>query len=252
MIAITRAVSPAIDRCEISHRGRAPIDPERAAAQHRTYEGALARLGCRVERVPAAPDLPDSVFVEDTAVVTDEVAVMTRPGAVSRRGEVAGVAGVLESYRAVRYLEAPATLDGGDVLRLDRTVWVGVSGRTNRAGADGLRAILKPLGYAVRVVNVTGCLHLKSAVTAIFPDAVLLNTERVDAAAFGGWRVETVDPAEPDAGNVLLLGESLVIPTSQPRTSDRLAALGLDVVPVDISELEKAEAGVTCCSILLE
>ncbi len=252
MIAITRAVSPTLDRCQLSHRQRAPLDPGRAAAQHGAYEDALTRLGCRIERVPAAPDLPDAVFVEDTAVVTDEVAVMTRPGAVSRRGEVAGVAGVLESYRPLRYLESPATLDGGDVLRLERTVWVGVSGRTNRAGVDGLRAVLEPLGYAVRAVSVTGCLHLKSAVTAIAPDTVLLNPERVDPAAFDGFRVETVDPAEPDAGNVLILGQSLVMPASHPRTRDRLIGLGIDVVPVDISELEKAEAGVTCCSILLE
>lgn len=251
MIAITRAVSPSIDRCELSHLERTPIDPDRAAAQHRAYEDVLAGLGCRIEHAPPAPDMPDSVFVEDTAVVTDEVAVMTRPGAVSRRNEVPGVAGVLESYRPLRYLEAPATLDGGDVLRLGRTVWVGVSGRTNRAGVDGLRAILGPLGYDVRAVTVTGCLHLKTAVTAIAPGTVLLNPNRVDAAAFDDCRVEEVDPTEPDAGNVLLLGDALVMPASHPRTRDRLVGLGLDVVPVDISELERAEAGVTCCSILL-
>lgn len=251
MIALTRAVSPGIQRCQLSHREREPIDAHRAAAQHQAYEDLLAGLGCRVERVPPAPELPDAVFVEDAAVVTDEVAIIARPGAPSRRDEVPGVAAALEAHRPVRYLTAPATLDGGDVLRMGRTVWVGRSARTNRAGVDQLRVLLEPLGYTVRAVPVTGCLHLKSAVTAVAPDTVLLNPARLDAEAFAGYRVETVDPGEPEAANTLRVGKALVVPDSAVRTSARLADLGLEPTPVDISELEKAEGGVTCCSILL-
>lgn len=252
MIALTRAVGPRLEQCQLSHREREPIDAGRAAAQHRAYEALLERLGCRLERVPPAPELPDAVFVEDTAVVTDEVAVVARPGAMARRGEVDAVADVLARYRPVRRLEAPATLEGGDVLRVGRRVWVGLSGRTNREGAEQLGAILEPLGYAVRPVVVTGCLHLKSAVTAVAPDTLVLNPDRVDGAAFDGCRLVPVDPGEPEAGNVLRVGDALLMPASHGRTRERLAALGLDPFTVDISELEKAEAGVTCCSILLE
>lgn len=249
--ALVRPVSPAIQECELSYRERVPIDAELAATQHRAYERALVEAGCELVRVPAAPELPDAVFVEDTAVVTAEVAVLARPGATSRRPEVEGVAGVLEHYRPLRAIRAPGTLDGGDVLRVGHQLFVGESQRTNEEGVRQLRATLEPLGYAVRSVPLTGCLHLKSAVTALADDTLLLNPEWVDPGRLPDHRVVEVDPAEPHAANVLRIGDVFVMAAGHDRTAARVRALGVEVAEVDISELAKAEAGVTCCSILL-
>ncbi|MFW5952067.1 MAG: dimethylarginine dimethylaminohydrolase family protein [Gemmatimonadota bacterium] len=252
MIALTRPVSPSLDCCALSHLQREAIDVGRAARQHRAYERVLASLGCRVQPVPAAPDLPDAVFVEDTAVVTPEVAVVTRPGLASRRPEVDGVATVLSGYRELRWIEPPGTLDGGDVLRVGRTIWVGLSARTNRAGAEQLRRMLKPFDYVVREVAVKGCLHLKTAVTAIGPDRLIANLDWTVPDAFSGYDMVAVDPTEPFAANVLLVGDAVVVATAHVLTAERLTAVGVRVIAVDVSELGKAEGGVTCCSILLE
>lgn len=258
VLALTRPVSPTLAACELTHLERVPIDVERAAAQHAGYEAALEVAGCRLVPVPAAPVLPDAVFVEDTAVVVDEVAVLARPGAASRRPEVDGVAAVLAAHRPLERIEAPGTLDGGDVLVVGRAVFVGASQRTNEAGVVGLRSILEPLGYTVRSVPVSGCLHLKTAVTLIDPDTLLVNPEWVDPARFEGRRVVEVAPGEPLAANVLRLPDRVVMAAGQPETRARiraaLAEVGtpdVGVVEVDVSELARAEAGVTCCSILL-
>jgi dimethylargininase len=251
ILAITRAVSPALARCELTHLAREPIDAARAAAQHAAYERTLAALGCRVVSLPAEPDLPDSVFVEDTAVVVDELAVITRPGAPSRRPETAAVARELVRHRPLAEITAPGTLDGGDVLRLGRRVMVGRSGRSSDAGIAQLAALLAPRGYTVESAGVSGCLHLKSAVTQVAPDAVLLNPLSVDRAVFAGWRVIEVDPGEPYAANALLIGDAVLFPSAFPRTAARLAAAGVRIVAVDVSELAKAEGAVTCCSIVL-
>jgi dimethylargininase len=250
-IAITRGVSPALARCELTHLERAPIDAGRAAAQHAAYERALAALGCEVVALSADPDLPDCVFVEDTAVVVDELAVITRPGAASRRAETTAMARELARHRPLAEIAAPGTLDGGDVLRLGRRVLVGRSGRSDESGIAQLAAHLRPHGYAVEGVSVSGCLHLKSAVTQVAPDAVLLNPAWVDPATFAGWRVIAVDPGEPHAANALLVGDAVVYPTAYPRTAARLATAGVRTVAVDVSELAKAEGAVTCCSIVL-
>jgi dimethylargininase len=251
-VAITRKVSAAITRCELTHLEREPIDVELAGRQHEAYERCLAELGCRVVSLPAEPDLPDAVFVEDTAVVVEELAVTTRPGAASRRPETASVEAVLARYRPVARISAPGTLEGGDVLRLGRRVLVGLTSRTNREGIEQLEALLSPLGYRVAGIPLTGCLHLKSAVTQVAADAVLLNPAWVDPGVFEPFRFVTVDEAEQGAANALLLAGTVVFPARYPRTADRLAALGLRVRRVDISELQKAESGVTCSSIILE
>ena len=250
-IAITREVSAGIAACELTHLERQAIDLDRARAQHRAYEQALARAGCRVESLPALDDLPDSVFVEDVAVVLDEIAVLTRPGAESRRPETAQMAPVLANYRRVTFIQAPGTLDGGDVLRLGRRIYVGRSGRSDDGGIEQLRAVVWPYGYTVTGVPVSGCLHLKSAVTEVAPGVVLVNPAWVEAAAFGDVRVMEVDANEPYAANGLLVGSRLIYPTSFPRTQRRLEAAGIDVDAVDVSELQKAEGAVTCCSLVL-
>lgn len=252
LIAITREVSPSLGGCELSFVPRTPIDPGRAAMQHRAYQQALATLGCQVLSLPAELDLPDAVFVEDVALVLDEVAVMTRPGAQSRRPEGASVGEVLARYRTLLAIESPGTLDGGDVLRIDRRVFVGQSARSNAAGIEQLRALLGGFGYSVQGVATRDCLHLKSAVTQVADDLVLLQPEWVDAKAFAGLRIIEVDPAEPHAANVLRIGDGVLMPACFPRTRQRLVDAGIEVTAVDVSELQKAEGAVTCCSLVFD
>lgn len=251
-LALTRAVSPAIARCELTHLSRRPIDLRVAERQHAAYEALLEELGCAVERLPAEPDLPDSVFVEDAAVVLDELAVVTRPGAPSRRAETETVARALAAHRPIASLSAPATLDGGDVLCVGRRIRVGLSGRTNDAGVEQLRALVEPHGYQVTGVAVRGCLHLKSAVTRIAPETLLIHPGWVDPLEFEGLDRIEIDPAEPHAANALLVGETVIHPSAFPRTGERLASRGIRVRTVDLSELAKAEGGVTCCSVIFE
>jgi dimethylargininase len=250
-IAVTRPVSASFSSCQLTHLARTPIDVAVAADQHEAYERALEEAGCRVHRLGALHDLPDAVFVEDTAVVLDEVAVALRPGAESRRDEVASVARALAEWRPVVHVEAPGTIDGGDVLRVGKRVWVGRSSRTNRSGFEQLRAAATAHGYSVAWVAVTGCLHLKSAVTAIDPETLLVNPLWVSRAEFAGFRIVEVHPGEPHGANTLEVGGRLIYPTAFPRTAERLRGLGAGLLPVDVSEIAKAEGAVTCCSLIV-
>lgn len=250
LIAITRAVSPAINQCEIGFIERQVIDMAKANEQHRRYEALLAELGASVVSLPAEPDYPDSVFVEDPAVVVDEAAIMTRMGAASRRGESESLARALAAYRPLRWLREPATLEGGDVMRIGRTLYVGVSHRTNRVGIEQLAAELWPLGYAVVPVPVRGALHLKSACCFLGDDTILANRDWLDLEPVKEYRVIDVAPGEGRAANVLALGGSAIVPAGFPRTAEILARAGFRVRTVDVSELMKAEAGVTCSSLI--
>jgi dimethylargininase len=250
LIAVTRAVSSSLTDCVLTHVPRTPIDLERARRQHHEYEQALVRLGYRIRQLSEAAALPDAVFVEDVAVVLDEIAVMTWPGATTRRPEVESVAAVLGDYRPLRRLAGPGTLDGGDVLRIGRTLYVGLGGRTNAAGASQLEDAVGAFGYEVRLVEVHGALHLKTAVTAVAEGVLLLNPAWLDARPFEGLDRIDVAPDEPFAANALRVGERVIYPSAFPRTRDRLAQQGVDVIEVDVSELAKAEGGVTCCSLL--
>lgn len=250
LIAITRAVSPTINSCEIGFIERQEIDLTRANQQHDDYERCLAELGASVVSLPAEPDYPDSVFVEDPAVVVEEAAIMTRMGAASRRGESTTLARALEQYRPLRWLRDPATLEGGDVMRIGRTLYVGLSHRTNREGIDQLSAELSPLGYSVVPVKVRGALHLKTACCYLGDGAVLVNRDWVDVAPLAGFRLVDVAQDEGRAANVLALGGSVVIPATFPKTAEILSQAGYKVRTVDVSELMKAEAGVTCSSLI--
>lgn len=201
LVALTREVSPNIGRCELTHLPRMAIDFEVARIQHEEFENCLAALGCEIHRLPAAPELPDAVFVEGTCIVFDELAVITRPGSDSRKPETTSVAAALRTYRKLRFIDPPGTIDGGDVLCLGKSVYVGLSNRTNLAGIDQLRAILSPLDYAVTAVNLTGCLHLKSAATQVGQKTVLVNRSWVDPSIFGDVATIDVDPSEPFAAN---------------------------------------------------
>ena len=240
---------------------REPIDYARAVAQHAQYEAALRRFGCRVQRLPDAPDLPDSVFVEDTAVVFDDMAVIARPGAASRRAEVEATIAALGPHRRLACIEAPGTLDGGDVLVTPDRVFVGMSGRTNMEGARQLASLLAPTGLEVVPIPVGGCLHLKSAVTLArlrqgYGEAggrttLVINPEWVDVSLFDGFELIEVDPSEPAAANVLRIGTHVICAEEHPRTRARLEARGLVTQSVPAGELAKAEGGITCCSVLV-
>lgn len=248
--AVTREVSAALAGCELSYIPREAIDVAQAREQHRNYRSALESLGCRVLSLPAEAALPDSVFVEDVAIVLDEVAILTRPGAPSRRAEVSSVAELLRRYRPILTIKAPGTLDGGDVLRVGRTLYVGLSARSNAAGIGQLRDLLDAHGYAVESVSTRGCLHLKSAATALADDTLLLQPAWVDRERFASMHIIEVDPAESHAANVLRIGHALLMPASFPRTRQRLLDAGCNVTAVDVSELQKAEGAVTCCSLV--
>jgi dimethylargininase len=252
LIAITRAVSPAINQCEIGFIDRQEIDLAKASEQHHRYEALLAELGAKVVSLPAEPDYPDSVFVEDPAVVLDEVAIMTRMGAASRRGESESLARALAAYRPLRWLREPATLEGGDAMRIGRTLYVGVSHRTNRLGLEQLTDELSPLGYSVVPVTVRGALHLKTACCYLGDGAILANRAWLDMEPLAQFRIVDVAPGEERAANVLTVGGSVIVPASFPGTAGILARAGLRVRTLDVSELMKAEAGVTCSSLLFE
>jgi len=252
LIAITRGVSPAIADCQLTHLARTALDPVKASAQHADYERALERLGCTVGRMPAGADMPDSVFIEDAAVVLDEIAVITWPGAESRRSEILAVADTLEAYRTLARIQPPGTLDGGDVMLVGRTIFIGASSRTNRAGIEQMRRIVTPLGYDVHPVVVRGCLHLKSAVTVLNDDTLLINRSWIEPDDFRGFDLFDVDASEPLAANIVRVGTRLLYSTWFPHTRERLDRRGFDVTAVDVSELAKAEGAVTCCSLIFK
>jgi len=252
LLAITRPPTAALDRCALTHLEREPIDIPKAIGQHRQYEALLARLGAEVVSLAPEPELPDAVFVEDVAVVLDEVAVITRPGAASRLPEVASVERRLAAYRPLLRIEAPGTLDGGDVMRVDRALYVGRSSRTNDAGIAQLISVVGPFGSAVRPVAVTGCLHLKSACSHLGEGLVLVNREWIDAEALDGVALLDVPPAHHGSANSFLVGGTVVMAAGFPETATLVRATGRAVETVDLSELRKAEAGGSCMSLVFE
>lgn len=253
LVALTHVVTPALAECELTFVGRQPIDVDRAMRQHGAYCQALTSLGCEVRSLAVNPQHPDAVFVEDTLVVLDEIAIAGAMGVASRRGEVQRLLPTVAAYRPIERVAAPATLEGGDVLRVGRTLFVGASPRTNADGIARLRALAVPLGYRVVPVPVRGCLHLKTACTALDDDTFLLNPDWLDVAALQApraRRVVQVAAEEPFAANTLRVGQGLLASASFPRTAERLSRAGFVVGLLDVSELEKAEAGLTCMSVV--
>jgi dimethylargininase len=252
LTAITRGVSPTLGDCQLEHLDRQPIDVDKAIAQHRAYEACLAELGARVVSLPAAAECPDGVFVEDPVLMLDEVAIVTRMGAEARRAESESLAQAVSQFREVRRLTEPATLEGGDVMRIGKTLYVGWSKRTNRAGIDQLGEVLAPFGYRVVGVDVSGCLHLKSACCYLGGDRILANREWFDHTAMEGFNFLDVPPAEARAANVLRIGDTVLIPSVFKWTAELLKVNGYQPRAVDTTELMKAEAGVTCMSLLFD
>lgn len=251
ILALTRPISASLAQCELTYLSRQPIDLDLARGQHARYQQALRDLGCRVQSLPEAPELPDAVFVEDLAVVLDDLAILTRPGAASRRPELESVETALQRHRSIMRIASPGTLEGGDVLRLGHSIYVGLSGRTNAEGVRQFQSLVAPHGCRVEAVPVRGCLHLKSAVTELAPGLLLVNPEWVDPAMFGGHRAVTVARDEPHAANALCIGSRVIFPAAFPGTLAVIEGQGIAVRVVDVSEIQKAEGGVTCCCLLL-
>jgi len=252
LTAITRKVSSALANCELSFIERKPIDMEKARAQHHAYEELLGKLGARVISLPEEPRLPDSMFVEDPAIVLEEVAVICPLGTESRREESPTIAAALEKFRKLAYVKLPGTLEGGDVLRVGKKVFVGITARSSPEGIRQLTVILEHYGYELTGVPVTGCLHLKSAVTCLGRNTMLGNRAWFHWKRLQGFEWVDVDPAEPHGGNALAIGDSVIFPTSFPKTRAKIEGQGFQVLPLDISELQKAESGLTCSSLLFE
>lgn len=253
-IAITRQVSPRFNECEITHIERTPIDIDVARAQHEQYVRALKSLGCGCDLVelPAEPDLPDSVFVEDTAFILPEAAVITRPGADSRKPETASIIPVLAPLKKLLYLHEPASLDGGDVLVVGKKIFIGMSTRSNQQAIEQLNALLSEYGYSVTGVQMHDCLHLKSAISRLDDHTLLINKNWLDTHHFEEYHLIEVHPDEPFAANCLPVGDSIIYPTTFPKTCARLEDAGYMVITVDVSELAKAEGAVTCCSLIIQ
>ncbi len=251
LAALTRPTGPELASCELTHIPRLPIDIARAVDQHAAYVATLRQLGVTVTELARLPEHPDAVFVEDTALVLDEVAVMLRPGAPSRLGELVTVAAALEKHRELVWIEPPATIDGGDLVVLGGTILVGVTSRTGHAGATALGAAIAPFGYTVTTVPVTGCLHLKTAITAIDDETVIAHTPFVDLEG-SSCRVLDVPTDEPHGANVVRVAEVLLVDATAPRTGELLAGRGYGIVPVDVSEFAKAEGALSCKSVLFE
>jgi dimethylargininase len=252
LTAITRQVSASINDCELSFHERRPIDVAKAIAQHEAYEECLRQLDARVVSLAAEPDLPDAVFVEDAAIVVDEVAVIPVMGAAGRRPETESLARALSVYRPLKSMQAPATLDGGDVMRIGRRIFAGASRRTNAEGIAQLRAALAEFDYEVTAVDVRQCLHLKSGCSYVGRNSILVNREMVDVQRLAGFEFIDVPSSEPGAANALLIEDVVIAPSAFPETIAVLEAHGFIVKAIDVSEFQKAEGGVTCKSLIFK
>ena len=251
-IALTRKPSPLLEKGERTHIGRDAIDYARALAQHEGYRAALAECGADVRRLDHADAFPDGVFVEDTAIVLDEIAIIARPGAASRRPETKGIEEALRAYRTIERVAAPATLDGGDVVVTGKRILVGRSARTNAAGIAALGDATRRFGYTVTAVGMRGCLHLKSGCTALPDGRLIVNPAWIETRDLDGFGLVDVPPEEPWGGDVALVNDIVVAAAAYPKTLAVLAGEGFIVRPVDVSEFAKAEGGVTCLSLIFE
>ena len=249
--AITRAVSRNIGRCELTFRRRECVDYDKARGQHEAYCHLLRRLGVEVLNLEACDALPDCCFVADTAVMLDELAVIASMGAPSRRGEISAVEKILSLHHQISRIEPPATLDGGDVVRLGKELFVGCSSRTNAEGIESLTRIVQPFGYLVTPVAVTGSLHLTTGCSALDEETVLVNPCWIDDRPFKRFRVLRAFEEEPWAASTMRVGTRVCVEAHSPRTLQMVARHAVaDVEVLDISEFRKAEGSLSCLSIL--
>ena len=251
-IAITRTPSPRMSLCELEFVDRTRIDNERATTQHQSYCQLLKDLGVSVVTLPPLPEFPDSAFVEDVAIVLDEVAIMTSLGVASRRGETFEMESVLRGYREIQRIELPATIEGGDVLRVGKQLLVGDSSRTNLAGIECLRRLVSRYGYEVVPVPVSGCLHLKTACTSLDETSLLVNSNWIDTRALTGYQLHHVSDDEPWGANGLQLNQTICMSAAHSKSREYVQQLGYKVHTVELTEFARAEAGITCLGLLFD
>ena len=252
LTAMTREINAAMGSCELTFLLRDKIDMDLAKQQHQQYQSVLSSLGCEIVIVSTESNLADSVFIEDTAVVLDEIAVLCRPATALRGQEVAGVKDVLQQYRTLASIQSPGTLEGGDLLRVGNIIYAGLSTRSNQSGIEQLRHIVADYGFSVKTVETEKCLHLKSAISEVAPGVLLINPDWISRSTFKNYELIDVDKEEAHAANALLVGQKIIYPSSFPRTLEKLVNAGLDVTQVNVSELQKAEGAVTCCSLIFK
>jgi dimethylargininase len=250
--ALTHKVSPKIAECEVTFIDRSPIDLQLAGRQHDDYCTVLKKLGVIVRELSENESYPDSCFVEDTAIVVDELAIICSMGISSRRGETRLIERELSKYREIAHISLPATIEGGDVLRIGKKIFVGQSSRTNLEGIEELARILEPYGYRVVPVRTKGSLHLKSACTAIDEETLFVNPDWVEPDTFGGFNLVYTPTEEPWSANILGIGTTACVQAGFPRAVELIERVAERVEIIDISELRKAEAGLTCSSIIFE
>ena len=246
---ITHLPSPSLEQCELTFVNSEPIDIKKAEIEHEAYRKMLESCGANVITIDENIDLPDSVFVEDPIIVFDEIAVLTSMGVESRRKESATMEKTFAKYRDIKHIELPAQIEGGDVLKIGKRIFVGKSARTNSQGIRALREILTPYGYEVIAVKVSGCLHLKTGCTALDDKTLLMNPEWIDSKVFAGFRQIIVPKEEPFGANILKINETICMNASFPKTIELVKSLGYSVKSTDITEFVKAEAGLTCMSV---
>jgi dimethylargininase len=245
-----REVSGSLARCELLHLPRQAINMTVARQQHAAYITALEAAGVRVTVLPEEPALPDAAFVEDTAIMLDEVAVICRLGLVSRAPEARSIEREIAKVRPVYRIVSPGTIEGGDVLRIGRKLYVGISSRTNPEGMRQFKEVVRRYGYQTIGVRVEGCLHLKTGVTSPSDGVLIANAGWIDLSAFSRFEILHVPASEPWGANTLAVHGRVLVTESSPRTADLLEAKGLRLQRLGLSELQKAEAGLTCLSLL--
>lgn len=251
LLALVHAPSPLLAAGQRTHVAREALDFVRVQKQHAAYCQALVDCGLELRVLDVNVDAPDGVFIEDTTIVLDEMAILCSMGTAARRHEALAIEPVLREFREVRRIEWPASIEGGDVLRIGRELLVGLSSRTNAAGAEALANLVGPLGYAVNAVTVRGCLHLKTACTALPDGRLLVNPAWLDTSSLSGRTLIEAPAAEPWAANTLPIGRRVILPAAHEQTAALIRRLGFDPFPVSISEIQKAEGGVTCLSLIL-
>lgn len=251
-IALTHVPSKAMDRCALTFMDRTPIDLDMADRQHRGYCELLEQCGAVVRTLDCNRLMPDCVFVEDTAIVFDEIAVVASLAEPSRQREPDCIERELGQYREVARIRPPATIEGGDVLIMDRTVLVGVSNRTNAAGIEALSDIVRHYGYRVVPVPVHGCLHLKTACCALDATRLVVNPAWLNTQPLKGFGLTQVPADEPWGANFVVIGGRVCLPTRYARTADEIRRLGFETYGCELSEFAKAEGGATCLSVIFQ
>jgi len=252
MLALTHLPSPNLDHGQRTHIAREVVDYELALRQHADYCRMLQECGADVVTLDVNRNQPDSTFIEDTAVVLDEIAVLASMGTDARRQEPSRIEPELQKYRKVERIEPPATLEGGDVLVIGRTIQVGLSERTNVSGIQAFETIVRRFGYRVVPVPVRQCLHLKTACTALPDGRLLINPSWLDLESLHDFETVAVSDDEPWAANTLPINGRVLISSANPQTTEMLRRLGFDVRALPLSEFAKVEGCVTCLSLLFQ